>query len=388
MTDQIALGEEDGAGIRGAPWKVPAHEWRYRLELVIHPEGRLEMTRSDEHLLQSLGFDEIDQNSPTWWMNFIPQEDIHRTQEAMRSVANGTGWEGRVRVVGTAGETRVLEASSEPTKLETGSVSVVVHLRDVTEIASLEAQLDEARSRLILVDREVPAAWWSADDALRYTWSSGSALASIGHSENSLVGMTVYELFDTEDVDHVGVRAYHRALAGEDAEFEIDWMGIHWRAIVQPAYNELGMINGVIGVAVDMSGLLEAVPRPAALAAHPNDLLSTTSTVSAHGRLQVASLIIDRDSYEVRKEDRKVPLTVSEFKLLVEFALNAGRVLTRDNLAERVWGHKAKGDSANVTMAISRLRDKIEDDPSNPRIIETVRGVGYRMSHDDRPDGP
>jgi two-component system response regulator MtrA len=68
-----------------------------------------------------------------------------------------------------------------------------------------------------------------------------------------------------------------------------------------------------------------------------------------------------------------------EFRLLVELARRPGQVLTRDVLLARVWDYEYLGDSRLVDVAVQRLRGKIEDDPSNPRTISTVRGVGYRL---------
>ena len=73
-------------------------------------------------------------------------------------------------------------------------------------------------------------------------------------------------------------------------------------------------------------------------------------------------------------------LTPTEFRLLVELARRPNQVFTRDVLLERVWGYDYLGDSRLVDVAIQRLRAKIESDPSEPELIHTVRGVGYRAS--------
>jgi PAS domain S-box-containing protein len=94
--------------------------------------------------------------------------------------------------------------------------------------------------------------------------------------------------------------------------------------------------------------------------------------------IAVGELNIDPDGYIVTKREAEISLTITEFKLLLEFVRNPGRVLTQRELAERVWGHDFIS-SSNVPMAVKRLRDKIEDDPREPTLIETVRGVGYRL---------
>ena len=75
----------------------------------------------------------------------------------------------------------------------------------------------------------------------------------------------------------------------------------------------------------------------------------------------------------------EVPLTKTEFLLLCEFADHAGMVLSRDQLLERVWGYDYLGDSRLVDAHIRRLRVKIEDQPDDPKLIVTIRGIGYRL---------
>jgi DNA-binding response OmpR family regulator len=72
-------------------------------------------------------------------------------------------------------------------------------------------------------------------------------------------------------------------------------------------------------------------------------------------------------------------LTATEFRLLLELARRPGQVFTREVLLERVWGYEYLGDSRLVDIAVQRLRAKVEPDPSSPRLITTVRGVGYRL---------
>ncbi|MBU3703688.1 MAG: response regulator transcription factor [Ilumatobacteraceae bacterium] len=94
---------------------------------------------------------------------------------------------------------------------------------------------------------------------------------------------------------------------------------------------------------------------------------------------KVADLEIRRDLGIVLKADRELPLTRTEYRLLCEFADHAGQVLSRDQLLERVWGYEYLGDSRLVDAHVRRLRVKIEDQPDDPRIIVTARGLGYRL---------
>ena len=75
----------------------------------------------------------------------------------------------------------------------------------------------------------------------------------------------------------------------------------------------------------------------------------------------------------------EVHLTRTEFQLLVELGQQAGRVLSREDLLERVWGYDYFGDGRLVDVHIRRLRTKIEPDPATPRFVVTVRGMGYKL---------
>ena len=98
--------------------------------------------------------------------------------------------------------------------------------------------------------------------------------------------------------------------------------------------------------------------------------------------LSVAGLEIDPGGFSVRKGGEEVNLTATEFRLLHELARRPKQVFTRDLLLELVWNYDYLGDSRLVDVAVQRLRAKIEDDPKQPKLIHTVRGVGYRLNTD------
>jgi DNA-binding response OmpR family regulator len=102
--------------------------------------------------------------------------------------------------------------------------------------------------------------------------------------------------------------------------------------------------------------------------------------------LAFGELAIDPVSREVRVAGRPLALTAREFDLLLHFARNPGRVFTRLQLLDAVWGTTFEGYEHNVNTHINRLRGKIEADPADPRYVLTVRGVGYRFT-DPRADG-
>ncbi len=108
-------------------------------------------------------------------------------------------------------------------------------------------------------------------------------------------------------------------------------------------------------------------------------VLRRTERLEGVDYVDVGDLRIDQGAFKAFRNGAEVNLTTTEFKLLNEFARSAGRVMSREVLLETVWGYEYLGDSRIVDMAVKRLRSKIEADPSNPRLIQTVRGVGYRL---------
>jgi DNA-binding response OmpR family regulator len=96
-------------------------------------------------------------------------------------------------------------------------------------------------------------------------------------------------------------------------------------------------------------------------------------------RLTFGELELDAGTREVRRASSPLKLTAKEFDLLWFLASHPRRVFSRDQLMDRVWGYEAALDTGTVTVHVRRLREKIEDDPSRPRRLETVWGAGYRF---------
>ena len=102
------------------------------------------------------------------------------------------------------------------------------------------------------------------------------------------------------------------------------------------------------------------------------------ATQSPAGSLPVGDLVLDVAGHEVKRGSTKINLTPLEFELLLALALKPQQVFTREMLLEQVWGYHYKADTRLVNVHVQRLRAKVEEDPDNPRIVMTVRGVGYR----------
>lgn len=98
--------------------------------------------------------------------------------------------------------------------------------------------------------------------------------------------------------------------------------------------------------------------------------------------LQYGSLSIDKKAYKVTVERQEIPLSAKEFDLLYYLSKHKNQVFSKSQLLDAVWGYDAYGDESTITVYIRRLREKLESDPSNPALIKTVWGVGYKFSLD------
>jgi two-component system response regulator ResD len=100
------------------------------------------------------------------------------------------------------------------------------------------------------------------------------------------------------------------------------------------------------------------------------------------GVIRYGDLWIDPQARTAGRGERRLDLKPREFDLLLFLMSNAGRAWTRDQLIDKVWGKSFEGDARTVDLHVARLRSKIEDDPSDPRFVETVWGVGYRFQEE------
>ena len=95
--------------------------------------------------------------------------------------------------------------------------------------------------------------------------------------------------------------------------------------------------------------------------------------------VEIGSLTVNREGYEVTRDGEVLALTPTEYRLLIEFVDNVGMALDRATLLDRVWGFGWAGDTRLVDVHVQRLRAKIEADPASPDLVQTVRGVGYKL---------
>lgn len=144
----------------------------------------------------------------------------------------------------------------------------------------------------------------------------------------------------------------------------------------------LGLELGADDYVTKPFGIRELIARIKALLrrAHLVDEAAQAET------LQRGDLAIDLIKRRVVLKDKRIDLTAKEFDLLVLFATHPGRVYSREQLLDQVWGYQFSGYNHTVNSHINRLRAKIEKDPSDPCFIQTVWGVGYRFAEqEERP---
>ncbi|MEW9699568.1 response regulator transcription factor [Paenibacillus sp. SI8] len=109
-------------------------------------------------------------------------------------------------------------------------------------------------------------------------------------------------------------------------------------------------------------------------------LTHASSRNSEESAIQIGNLRIMTRSWKVYRDGQEIKFPNREFELLKFLATNPNIVFSKDHLFEKIWGYDYGGDSATVTVHINRIREKIEEDPSKPRMIETVWGAGYRLN--------
>jgi two-component system response regulator RegX3 len=141
-------------------------------------------------------------------------------------------------------------------------------------------------------------------------------------------------------------------------------------------------IDAVVGLEVGADDYVTKPFRLRELVARVRAALRRAPSGDAAGPalevIEVGDVKLDAARHEVFVHSGLVPLPLKEFELLELLLLNAGRVLTRDVLIDRIWGPNYYGDTKTLDVHIKRLRAKLETDPANPTRIVTVRGVGYR----------
>jgi len=141
-------------------------------------------------------------------------------------------------------------------------------------------------------------------------------------------------------------------------------------------------IDTVVGLEVGADDYVTKPYRIRELVARMRAVLRRAASSDApnhEGVLEVGDVSLDSDRHEVTLRSSSVRMPLREFEVLELLMTNAGRVVTRDTIIDRVWGGDYVGDTKTLDVHIKRLRAKLEDDPGHPKRITTIRGLGYRF---------
>lgn len=140
-------------------------------------------------------------------------------------------------------------------------------------------------------------------------------------------------------------------------------------------------IDVVMGLEAGADDYVTKPFEPAVLAARLRAALRRVAPADEErpAIVEVGALVVDREGYEVTRDGEALALTPTEYRLLIEFVDNVGMALDRATLLDRVWGYGWAGDTRLVDVHVQRLRAKIETDPASPELVQTVRGVGYKL---------
>ena len=145
-------------------------------------------------------------------------------------------------------------------------------------------------------------------------------------------------------------------------------------------------VDKVVGFSLGVDDYLTKPFSPTEMALRVRAILRRTqserNTACATDRVVRGSLVVDRVSRTVTVKGTPVTLTSKEFDLLWVLASNPNQVFTRDQLAAQIWDSDYVGEANSITVLVRRLREKIEENPGDPRLLRTVWGVGYKFVYD------
>lgn len=143
-------------------------------------------------------------------------------------------------------------------------------------------------------------------------------------------------------------------------------------------------IDAVVGLEVGADDYVSKPYRFRELVARMRSVLRRAAerreeTAGASGVLEVGRLRLDRGRHELWRDGELLVLPLKEFELLAELMERAGTVVTRQELLDHVWGYDYVGDGKTLDVHVKRLRARVEDDPGEPTLITTIRGLGYKL---------
>jgi DNA-binding response OmpR family regulator len=169
-------------------------------------------------------------------------------------------------------------------------------------------------------------------------------------------------------------------LPGVDGLALMRWIRSRWDLPVILLTARGDESDRIVGLELGADDYVTKPFSPRELAARVRSVLRRAPALERTSeRLEFGTVAIDAGSREVTRDRSALRLTTKEFDLLWFLASHPNRVFSREQLMERVWGYAAAVDTGTLTVHVRRLREKIEEEPSRPRHLETVWGSGYRL---------
>jgi DNA-binding response OmpR family regulator len=243
---------------------------------------------------------------------------------------------------------------------------------DDTMKASLKLSAVKMK-KILIVDDEVDIA-----SSIQYVLNQEGYATLLAHDGNKALALTESEMPDLIILDLMmpGLDGYEvcRRVRSGDRKTPILMLTARTSEIDTVVGLELGA-NDYISKPVRLRELVARVK------AHLRESPGTQPPQQSRG-IRLGNLSIDMDSRTVLVGNQQIDLTFKEFELLAAMAKHPNRVFTRDQLFAQVWGSDFLGESRTVDVHIRYLREKLEENPSQPKHILTVRGVGYRLVWD------
>lgn len=188
-------------------------------------------------------------------------------------------------------------------------------------------------------------------------------------------GLKGYELAKTGDYSIIILDLMLPSMSGFEISKKLRKLNIRTHILMLTAMNE--EINKIEGFDVGADDYVTKPFSPRELTARVKAVLRRQDeTINQTGTLTYENLVIDLESYTVKADGIPITLTLKEFELLKYFVLNKGKVLSRDQLLDYLWGYHYDGDSRVVDVHIFNLREKL---PILQEKMKTVRGIGYQL---------
>jgi PAS domain S-box-containing protein len=171
------------------------------------------------------------------------------------------------------GETRDFEARY--TAIDNGEALAIV--RDITQIKQAQWNLRNRDAQLNLIADQVQAVFWAMDTELKFTMTHGAGLKRLGLTPDQLVGTSLYDYLGLDDADSTPAEHITKSLSGDSVSFEFTWKDIIYQSFVEPQYDEIGRIIGVVGISLDITERKQAEYRLSASEARFKDIAESMS---------------------------------------------------------------------------------------------------------------